>query len=375
MRLSPLPKPSVRTVALVLVVTVAGPACAHPDSPGLAIQRLESDIVFQASAEAPKGPDVSNSSDSPVSADLAGSDVILEFPAQESGSIQTTPEKPRFSFRAATTCPDAALNEFPDEPTPLNVPLEPSPRLPRAGLYRWKKSGEVPGPPGPANIGPLGVSGFENRVISNVELLQTDADVVVGGNYVQRAGVTFRYQMVQPDIRTGDATLTTYVVKTNGQTREQDLPVEETGSGAVTAGEPERGVVIEKIESLDGSRNNTFEPQTGLLLLPLRVRPGEKFRSVAVDPRTGQTLTLDGEVKQQERIDACGDILEGWRVVSTLKSSTSNVPITYNYLIAPHFGAVLIEEHIERTEPGGIAKLTFSQGQKDPGPVQPQASG
>ena len=360
-----------QAAALAVLVALSG-ACVQQDSPGVSIDRLQSDIVFQAAAEAeePAPEAVPNVSSAPVQPAFASSDVELEFPPEppRSAAITTRPSPPTVSFRAPSTCPEAALNEFPEEPTPLNVPHEPEPRLPKEGLYRWKKSGEIQ-----SGVGPLAVTGFERRVIQGVELLEEDEQVEAGGNVVQRAGITFRFQMLQPDLRTGSPTRTTYVVKTNGESREQDLPVEELGSGAVTTGEPERGVVLEKIESLDSSTRNTFEPQTGLLLLPLRVRPGEKFQSVAVDPRTGQTLSLDGIVKDPQRIDACGEIIEGWRVETVIQSSTSDAPIIYNYVIAPHFGAVLIAEEIERTTEEGAAKLLFTLGQKDPSPVEPQA--
>jgi hypothetical protein len=360
-------------VALAMFAALSG-ACVKPDAPGVAIDKRQSDIVFQAAAAStPTAPEgVANVAEGPVQPSYVSSDVEFEFPpeAPASAAITTRPSVPTVSFRAASTCPDAALNEFPDEPTPLNVPLAPEPRLPKEGLYRWKKGGEAPSP-----VGPLAVTGFERRVIQNVQLLQRDQQIEAGGNVVQREGVTFRFEMLQPDLRTGTPTLTTYVVKTNGQAREQDPPVEEIGSGTITAGEPERGVVIEKIESLDGTTRSTFEPQTGLLLLPLRVRAGEKFRSVAVDPKSGQTLTLDGEVKFPQRIDACGEILEGWRVDSVLQSSTSDTPIKYSYVIAPQFGAVLIAEEVERQSAEGTSKLSFSVAQKDPSAVTPQEEG
>ena len=35
------------------------------------------------------------------------------------------------------------------------------------------------------------------------------AQIEAGGNVVQRQGATFRYEMLQPDLRTGEPTLTT----------------------------------------------------------------------------------------------------------------------------------------------------------------------
>jgi hypothetical protein len=370
--------PRLEHVAALAVLVALSGACVKQDAPGVAIEKLQSDIVFQAAAdvEAPAAVPVPNVSDAPVQPSFASSDVELEFPPEPPRSAAiTTPRAsvPTVTLRAPTTCAEAAINEFPDEVTPLNVPTEPEVRLPKEGLYRWKKSGEAP-----SAAGVLPITGFERRVIQGVQLLQEDEQVEVGGNVLQRQGATFKYEVLQPDLRTGAPTLTTYVVKTNGQVREQDPPVQEIGGGgAITAGEPERGVVIDRIEAIGSSadRDDSFNPQTGLLLLPLRVRAGERFQSVAIDPSTGQTLRLTGEVRQQERIDACGEILEGWRVNSVIESSTSDGPIVYNYIIAPQFGAVLIEEQVERSTPDGVAKLRFTLGQRDPSPVTPQEEG
>lgn len=370
---SPRPK---HAAALAVLVALSG-ACVKQDSPGVAIDRLQSDIVFQAAAEVqppPAAAPVPNVSETPIQPSFASSDVELEFPPEPPPSAAiTTPRQsvPTVSFRAATTCPEAAINEFPDEVTPLNVPTQPDVRLPKAGLYRWKKGGEVQ-----TAVGVLPISGFERRIIQNVRLESRQQQVEVGGNVVQREGATFSYEMLQPDLRTGNPTITTYVVKTNGQVREQDPPAEEiNGGGSITAGEPERGVVIDRITTIGGDRSESFNPQTGLLLLPLRVRVGERYESVAVDATSGQTLRLTGVVKQQERVDACGEIVEGWRVEAVVESSASDEPFLYNYVIAPQFGGVLISEEIERKSAEGVAKLRFSVGQREPSPVEPQEEG
>jgi hypothetical protein len=59
----------------------------------------------------------------------------------------------------------------------------------------------------------------------------------------------------------------------------------------------------------------------GLLVLPLPVVGGETFQSTAVDPRTGQTITRDSTVVGRERIDACGDLVDGWLVRSKERST------------------------------------------------------
>lgn len=365
-------------IVVLVASTVFGSACARADGPGVSMAKLQSEIVFgvKEKAELPQLADTPNVTDAPVQAQFAKANVTisaLEMPPAEDLSVSPQPlfvAKPRPSLRAVSTCPDAALNAFPEEPAPLNVPAD---RLPVEGSYRWKKSGTSRPIAGLENLGPQLVSGFEERVIRNLKVLQVDKEVVVAGNTVQEAGTTYEYQMVLPDLATGRLVGITYQVKTNGATAGEDFPIEEFGGEART-GDPERGVVLKKIEPLDGSKTGVFEPVNGLQLLPLRVRPGETFTSAAVDPTTGQTMQIEGTVKLPVRVDACGEILEGWQIESVLKTNNAN-PIKYTYVIAPQLGATFISQAFEVGEGATKSSLTFSIGQKLPGVATPPPEG
>lgn len=363
-----LPASNRLSLAFVALVATATAACVQPDAPGVAISKLQSEIVFGVKEELPKEVPAPSVTDEPVRPELASADIELELPPQESLSVGSPtpgrPERPRPALRAASSCPEAALNAFPEEAAPLNVPMD---RLPKEGLYRWKKSGTSPPIVGLENLGPQTVTGFEQRIIRNVEVFQVDQQVAVADNVVQREGKTYQYEMLLPDLSTGGLVVTTYEVKTNGRSAFADDPVEE-GGGFRTAGEPERGLVLKKIAPPEGNKGETFEPTTGLLLLPLGIRPGETFRSAAVDPRTGQTLQIDAKVMQPERVDACGEILEGWRVEGVLSSNRAE-PVKYSYVIGPQFGATFLSQTYERGEGAAKTSLTFSIGQKDPSPA------
>jgi len=359
---------------------VLGTACARPDAPGVAIAKLQSEIVFGVKEKAalPQPADVPGVTNAPVQPQLARANVIIEREAAlelppEDLFVRAAPEqptKPRPALRAASTCPEAALNAFPEEPAPLNVPKD---RLPLEGLYRWKKSGTSPAVKGLENLGPQAVSGFEQRIIRKVEVIQTDQQIEVAGNIAQREGKTYEYEFVLPNLATGGLAAFTYQVKTNGRSAFADDPVEE-GGGFRTTGEPERGVVLKRIEPLDGSKGGTFEPSTGLLLLPLGIRPGERFSSAAVDSTTGQTMQIEGRVIKPVRVDACGEILEGWQVESVLRTDNAN-PIKYTYVIAPQLGGTFISQTFEQGEGAQKSALTFSIGQKLPGAVVPETAG
>jgi len=367
-------------IAILAASTIVAPACVRPGSPGVAMAKLQSEIVFgvKDKAELPLPVEAPNVSDASVQPEFARSDIRiseslaeLDFPPAEDLFVRPSPlAKPRPSLRVATTCPDAALNAFPEEPAPLNVPTG---RLPLEGSYRWKKSGTSPPIVGLESLGPQVVSGFEERVIRNLKVLQVDQEVDVAGNTVQEAGTTYEYQMVLPDLATGGLVAITYQVKTNGVSEGEDFPTEEV-TGEVRAGDPERGVVLKKIEPLGGSKAATFEPVSGLQLLPLRVRPGEAFTSAAVDSSTGQTMQIDGTVKFPVRVDACGEILEGWQVESVLRTNNAD-PVKYTYVIAPQFGATFISQAFERGVGAAKSTLTFSIGQKLPGDTAPPQEG
>lgn len=357
--------------ALITAAVLATTACVQPDAPGVAVAKLQSEIVFGVKEAVPEEVPAPNITDEPVQPALAVADLELPPPATLFvGPPPTAAPKPRPALRAATTCPAAALNAFPEEAAPLNVPKD---RLPKEGLYRWKKSGTSPALEGLEQFGPQTVTGFEQRIIRAVEVLEENEEVTVGGNVVRPEGKTFEYEMVLPDLSTGGLVAVTYQVKTNGRSAFADDPIEE-GGGFKTAGEPERGVVLKRITPLDGSKGDSFEPATGLLLLPLGIRPGETFRSAAVDPRTGQTLEIDAKVMEPDRIDACGEIIEGWKVEGILRSNAAE-PVKYTYIIAPHLGAVFLQQQYEQGEGDQKTTLTFTLGQKDPGEVAPQQEG
>jgi hypothetical protein len=136
--------------------------------------------------------------------------------------------------------------------------------------------------------------------------------------------------------------------------------------------EPEGGVSLVKVENFDEKGNSlgTFEPTSGLLLIGLPVDPSETFTSSATDAKTGQTIVDQATGKGRARIDACGDLVDGWRVETTQSRSGAAGSVAYNYLIAPQYGGVPILEEVSTTaEDGSTFDVTFTLGQLNPDPV------
>jgi hypothetical protein len=329
--------------------------CSGGSGGGVGMRSIESDVVFGAAAEV-ANTDVGGLSESEATA-------FDELPEQffDPPATRTTRLPQR---EAPPECPPAALEEFPDAPATLWGP-EDRKAPPREGLYRWQRDGIVTSDETAGR--PINVRGFERRLIRNVDLI-SDEETAEGGNEV-----VFTYEVVQPSISGTNIVLTTYQVKSVGSPPTRSVFNPTQGQDEFTAGEPERGLVIKRIEvqDSDGAQVSVFEPATGLLLLPLRVRPGEQWQSVAFDARTGQRMELAGQTLAKERVDACGDIIEGWEVTSTLTSTTDDgvTSNTYEYIVAPQYGAILVSEHLRPTAAVGENDLRFTIAQQDPDPL------
>lgn len=353
-----------RLVAAVISLAVVAAACGGERSAGVGITELSSDIAFGSATSDEPTPGPANFNPSPVTPSQAISSEDL--PDQFFAPVQ---RQNRFRPPVApieNPCPEAAVDEFPDETAPIWGPDEHK-ALPREGLYRWQRSGTLKSADTAGRE--IAVSGFERRLVRNVEVIEET--VAEDGT---RTAAKFTFETVQPEISGSNTIITTFQVRTNARSAAVFNP--SRGDDEVTAGEAERGLVIKRIETIDreGGQVSLFQPAVGLLLLPIRVRPGEDFTSTAVDPRSRQQLQIRGQVMNRERVDACGEIIEGWRVKSTLTSTGggANFSRDYSYLVATQYGAILLDEQIEQSGVDDELKLLFEIGQQDPDPLPQQ---
>lgn len=352
-------RPDRRTLGtLVILSALATSACVAGKGPGVAVRDLEADIVFGVK------DDKKEEDDSPLASgeDLVPEAVVADprarddfLPDQDFGEIgggQTS--KPRGpSLRPVNTCPPAAANAFAEVAAPLNVDAPP-----KVGSYRFKKGGEqeftrIPGQKFP-------ITGFEQRLITDAAQVPNSPD--------NRAGKEFVYKVTQPDGSDGGRAVTTYRVKT-GATNATVTPA--ASDFRARSGVPGRGVAIEKVEKFDkaGGRRGEFAPSTPLLIFPLEVVQGESFSSSAVDPRTGDSVQLQVQVKDRVEVDACGEILSGWLVEGTRSVSGGGGPQPYRYVVAPQFGGIVIEEHLNERTAEGFFSRKFTIGQDEPDPL------
>lgn len=354
--------------ALALAVLLVGAACSDGE-PGVGVSTITADVVFGLAEDGDDAPGPANLSPAPVTGQQAATDRLLPDQVfDESPSSRSRFDfSPRPSKPVSDPCPEAAQNEFPDVPVSSNVPVDPL-RLPAEGLYRWQRSGTLASAE-TANTS-IDVTGFEERLIRNVEIESEK----------EGEAVTFTYELVQPEIHTSNIVISTFRVQTDGRSARARpaVPVnEEDPDVAVHA--PEAGLVLKRVrtETPDGEVVSAFNPApNGLLLLPLEVVGGTRWSSTARDPLGGRQVTLEGRVRQPGRVDACGEMIEGWQVETTLTSSGGDATFSrdYSYMVAPQYGAILLQERIEQAGGTGDRNLTFTIGQQDPSPVLQEES-
>jgi hypothetical protein len=362
--------------------------CVERDTPGVGIQKLAADIVFgvRPPVDTPPPnlqPGQAGSGDATTyvpAAGLGGSDPFLEGIGLDSGAGGPR-RRPRVTPLAPqrTNCPPAALTAFPAKEAGLVVE-----GVPTEGQYRWKRQGTqtVPNLPGLK----LPVGGFEQRLVRNV---------------VKISATEYTFETVQPELGGDVTTISTFKVKTGAVSQAVTPPVEPPAPTTPTlpvsppssappppeapavsvpdsfsVGEPERGISLMKLQRVDATGNAselTFSP--GVLYLPLGIVAGEEFSSVGIDPRTGAVLQHRARVLKRERVDACGDIVDGWLVESTQTFSGSGGPPasrTYRYIIAPQFGGIMISEQLQTGSPEGTSDVTLSLAQLKPAPLPAQ---
>ncbi|MBW3668541.1 MAG: hypothetical protein KY443_04935 [Actinobacteria bacterium] len=333
-------------VAAATLLAVVSAACGSGES-GVSVKRLDADVVFGIKEQTTQQAARSIAA-VPVEAEPDEEVRVLAPQAAQQFS------KPRFrtDLFATDSCPPAALNAFPEKAATEQVPV-----LPEPGLYRWRRSGterlKV------LNNQEVAYTGFELRLLHRVVKISETQNPT--SEYDDKRNIVYRYETVQPFL--DGIRQTTYQVKTNAEVQRQASPF--TGQ-RVRAGDPERGLVIKRIVTQD-RQGNTEESvfESGLLILPLPVSPGETFTSVAKGTR-GDALTFDGTVGTRQRVDACGEIIEGFRV--TGKLTADGFSPTWSFLVAPQYGAILIEEQYKYDSQAGTHNPVFTVGQVKPRP-------
>jgi hypothetical protein len=338
------------SAAFAALVFAAG--CAHQDAPGVDALVVQTDLAFG----------LAKANDTPT----PPPNVLAPLQPVGDGEEAFTPPAlpPSVPIPA---CRTAGLTDFPTEPAARNVPAD---RRPVVGDYRWVRAGSVRDARF-ANI-PIGVDGFEQRSIQHLTERAPDSDATTG-----EKKASFEFETVQTDLTTSATITRTWRVRTGATTASPaDLIVQPTLPGGQSptarAGEPDRGVsLVKQVTTAKDGTEAVFAPSTPLLVLPLPVRPGETFSSTAVDPVTFQTMSFTNvTVGVPERVDACGDVVEGWPVEGTFQfvgPGGDTTTFTYHAVLLPQNGGVLASEKIVQGVAGGPGMdVTWRLGELEP---------
>ena len=332
-----------RRVLLAVAVAVMTAACVKPDDEGVAVRSKSANLVFGVADGAQAAP-------TPAQAQIRAQSQAPPPFLSGLGSNRRT----LFSFLAppieVNACPAAPATATPQREAQANVGAT---DFPQEGIYRW------------------------NGVIREINGAGdvVDEEQVVTKRAIRRfeplTDTRFRYESVQTF---GEHFLvSSFEVNTAGQSQRQPA-----GEGVVPvprAREPEGGLVLKGTQVVDINGEEVpeyaaFNPPTGLLYLPLPVVPGENFVSTASDPRTGTSVYHQAYVAARARIDACGDVIDGWLVESdqTIVTSQGRDQIRYDYIIAPQYGAIIIGEEFGRSIFDAFSEQRLGQLVPDPLP-------
>ena len=350
----------------VIAVGFAGlvtAGCVQPSAPGVSVTPLKADIVFGVKEAVEQAAPPPNFAPAPVYFETPEEPIleeedfekVLEIPQLRPIPSSSTPTV------AANPCPPAALTAFPNkiaEPTVDGMPQE--------GVYKFKRKLSIT----PTDGETISSESTEQRVIRNVKPTE-------GSDH------EFSYEVVQPDnFNPGKFIATTFRVNTNPAIiRSVEQAPQTVGvvpvPGAefiVTPPNDEPGIFVDKFEYLnkDGSKSDSFEPTRPIKYLPLDegiVRPGQTFDTVAIDAVSGAVIRHQGTVLRKTRVDACGDVLEGWLVEAVQTSTSGLLERRYFYNVATQYGALFIAETVEATSGDGTASVDLSIADIDPEPL------
>lgn len=358
---------SLTRYAAVLVTALVGAGCARARPPGVAVRRIESNIVFGVKVKQPDVVPAALGADAGISGDgvTAGenSDTgSLALPSSPPLRQQLPPLGPP----PKAACPQAAENAFPAAVAGLTVDHPPA-----AGVYRWK----VVTPVSTGKVTST-VTQFVQHQIRSVSSVTSAPNPASPGTDTK----TFTYDeaVLLPN---GATTVSTYQVKVNAPQVNIDGVANTFGQNE-RAGAADRGVALVKSVQYgpDGKQTGVpFKPTTPLLLFPLDVITPESFSSVAVDPTSGASYANNAQVLERARVDACGDIIDGWKVVSTQTFTPTDgsprIAENVTYYVAPQLGGLITYLAIGPADPKSqdvtSPLATSSIGQLHPAPLPP----
>lgn len=351
--------------ALALSVCLAVSACSGPPDPlevemkkpylDLTYGRQDQPLPLERAPGSDLGPTTAPG--------LIAAPVFLDDDPGASGT------KPTTSTTAASGIPGGSGNLGPSLPTsacPKGDLFDPAvgeapnvvSRPPKPGVYRFARAGYVKSETIANDPGYTKFKDWPVRPLSS-EVVREVKDVTTISSGAGRSGPSFEFKVVQSEPGPGDTVLrttTTYLIDPGtGTGTEQDpgglfirqivteradLP----GNGAVDSPLSTKGV-------------ETFNPEPPVKMMDMPIVP-QTFNpdrsSTGVDPLTGAQLKIVRQTARRERFDACGKVIDVWRVELFLTSEYVNsgspdasrhprgYRISGRFYFAPQLGGLIV---------------------------------
>lgn len=327
----------IRALALVLALGIGAAGCVQPDPPSVAISKKKASLVFGVTVTEPVKPITE------ALPDLQEALPPLDDTELVAEEIDLTPPP---VVKKKEECPKAEITAAPEKIAEFNVAPGVTPPL---GSYKWIRSG------------------FIRQGAVQSPFIGTERRVLADYAKISDAVFTYKSRYRTPDLQ--QVVEDVYRVETAGTSVGTTDGVASPVTGP-RAGENDRGLLLVQRTVFDKNNKQVsqFAPASPLLVMPLPASSGEEWQSVSVDSKSGQTIIHRGKVTTTQRVDACGDLFDGWGVESTQTwvTAAGSSDVKYDYVVAPQYGAIILKEHFVQTVGTITADLTFQIGQLKP---------
>ncbi|MDP1795478.1 MAG: hypothetical protein Q8K63_15170 [Acidimicrobiales bacterium] len=276
------------------LIAIASTACVKQNDAGVGIAKFDSSAVFGIAIDKPIVPGFS------LPEALADTDFDLPDLPSPSPINPIPPTGP---------CPDAKLNAFPKATATPQVK-----GMPTEGLYTWKRNS------------------FLLKNTANAAMPLQNLPFALQGRAIRRvtreSPHQFSYEMVAPNPFTDEGSvITTFRVNNNPELLVNRrvaartigvVPVPGYDARIANPGD-QPGIFITRIEqqTASGTQVSVFQPVQPMMIAPLDegiLRSGQTFQSFGIDASSGTVITNNGSVGRTVRVDACGEIVEGYAV-------------------------------------------------------------
>ena len=153
---------------------------------------------------------------------------------------------------------------------------------------------------------------------------------------------------------------------------------------------PGTGIQLVKRTYVQDGTTVEFAPLKPITLVGLTTGEGNSWTDATSDPRTGITMTTQGQVGARERVDVCGVVVEAYRVSSTERLVSLNPSSPFasttkdtdpaapgkpnSYLVSPQYGGLFVQVETNMTTTIGAASVTIEnvaiKSSIDPSPLK-----